>query len=672
MRISRKIRIVQALLLGAPFFFGGCASPSKPRLSADSQAEALSHFSLGLLAASAGDIQVAFDHLQAAIRIDPTEEKLYAPAVAMALELKQTNDAVRLAHELTRRYPDTADPVLLLARVYALTGKLDQAESLFRSVLTDFPDNPEAPIYLARLYVSQDRCSDALEILRTASFSQSTNAMLFHLLGNLCIDRVRDLGDTPEAKGCVLEGLGFLKQSLAISPQNPLCQQQLGMALMSIGQPDEALKAFQEARRYAPFDLKLARQTFSVLIETSKYEEALAILDQLASETGSESELWLQYLAEKMPESESSRLTEYLEKHIRNEPQAEVFYYSQLGALYISAHKNQEAEAVLLKGFEHYPADQRLNIVLGYLRLQEKRYDEAYSALNRVRTETTIAEWSANPFFLFNFLTSSLKSGHLAEAAQTLETICTNSPAVFNQYINSLLTDRSEISAENAIDLLKNFLTLSPETPKALYGLMVLQAERKEYQGALEAARKIEELAQKSGDPDILNGLFYYQYAALYERTGQLEAAEKLFLKATESGEKNLEAVALNYIAYMWADRGEKLDEGLKLVHKALAIDPENGAFLDTLGWIYYMQGRYTEALTELQKAKSIVQNDSTVWEHLGDTYLKLNNRDEASKHWKKALELDPDSQRLKERLISTPTERRPAEDFRADTPPHP
>ncbi|MCC7300202.1 MAG: tetratricopeptide repeat protein, partial [Verrucomicrobia bacterium] len=118
--------------------------------------------------------------------------------------------------------------------------------------------------------------------------------------------------------------------------------------------------------------------------------------------------------------------------------------------------------------------------------------------------------------------------------------------------------------------------------------------------------------------------------------------------------------------------RGEKLDEGLKLVHKALAIDPENGAFLDTLGWIYYMQGRYTEALAELQKAKSIVQNDSTVWEHLGDTYLKLNDRDEASKHWKKALELDPESQRLKERLSSTPTERRPAEDFRADTPPHP
>jgi len=78
MRISRKVRIVQALLLGGLFFFSGCASPSKPQLSANAQAEALSHFSLSLLAEADGDPAAAFEHLQAALHLDPDEEKLIA------------------------------------------------------------------------------------------------------------------------------------------------------------------------------------------------------------------------------------------------------------------------------------------------------------------------------------------------------------------------------------------------------------------------------------------------------------------------------------------------------------------------------------------------------------------------------------------------------------------
>jgi Flp pilus assembly protein TadD len=87
------------------------------------------------------------------------------------------------------------------------------------------------------------------------------------------------------------------------------------------------------------------------------------------------------------------------------------------------------------------------------------------------------------------------------------------------------------------------------------------------------------------------------------------------------------------------------------------------------------MQGRYAEALNELQKARAFFGDDSTVWEHLGDTWLKLGNMDEASKHWKKALELDPESQRLIERLEANgvTTDEGPAsEDNPADTMPRP
>jgi tetratricopeptide (TPR) repeat protein len=654
MCISRKVRTTEALLLGTLLFAGGCASPSKPRLSVNAQAEALSHFSIGILAVAGGDSATAFEHLETAIRLDPGEEKLYAPAVAMAIELKQTNDAVRLARELIKRNPGSVEPRLLLARVYAMTGRPDEAETLFRKVRTDFPENPEAPVFLARLYLLQEQRADALETLRSAVVAQSKNADLLYLLGTLCIDSARELDDTPDAKAAVQEGVGFLRRTLELYPQEPLRWQQLGFALLAVNQPDEALEAFRKARRYAPSDVALARQMMDLLIQIGKYDEAIEVYDQLAAETGTEPEAWLQYLAEKIPEKEQNRLTDHLEALVREQPQSPVFYYAQLGSLYIGEHKNQEAEAVLLKALEKYPNDNRLHIVLGYLNLKQERYDEAYTTLERVRAESPEAEWSANPFFLFNFLVSAQKSGHLEKAAEILVAIYTNNPVVLNQYMLSLLTEQTPVSTENAIELLNVFRTLSPEASEALYYLMVLQAEQKEYVKAIETAQQFETLAQKNSNTNLINGRFYYQYASLYERTGQLEAAEKLFLKAIDLGDKTIAASAQNYIAYMWAERGEKLDTGLELIQKALAVEPENGSFLDTLGWIYYMQGRYAEALMELQKARSFIEDDASIWEHLGDTYLKLGNRDAASKHWEKALELAPDSKQLIERLRTT------------------
>jgi tetratricopeptide (TPR) repeat protein len=651
MRISRKVRISEALLIGVLFFVGGCSSPSKPQLSVNTQAGALSHFSLGLLAEAGGDSTAAFDQLKTAIRLDPSEEKLYAPAIALALKLGETNNAVRLARELVKNQPDTSDPQLLLARVYAVTGKPDLAEALFKKIRTDFPEDQKAPVFLAQFYFLQNRRAEALKTLRAAAVSQTENAELFHLLGTLCVDQARELGDTPEARAAIQEGIGFLQKSLRIAPSNPSHWQQLGFAQLAVKQPDDAQHSFQEARLYAPIDLPLARQLFDLLIQTGKYDEAMETYERLAAETGTEPELWLQYLAEKMPEPERVRLTEHLEAQIREQSPAPVFYYAHLGLLYGGAKKYQAAETVLLEALEHYPNDNRLRIVLGYLHLQQERYGEAYTTLEQVRTESPEAEWSNNPFFLFNFLVAAQKSDHLEEAARTLAVTYTNNPSILNQYMLSLLSGRPPLSTESTISLLHAFRALNPDATEALYYLMLLQAEKKEYAKAIETAQQFESIEQKSGSTNLLGEQFYYQYASLYERAGQLETAEKLFLKVIERGEKTTTAAAQNYIAYMWAERGEKLDTGLVLIQKALKVDPENGAFLDTLGWIYYMQGRYAEALKELQKASSRVEDDPSVWEHLGDTYLKLGDRDEASKQWKKALELDPESQELIERL---------------------
>ncbi len=674
MCISRKVRIAEAVLLGALFFIGGCASISKPQLSAHAQAGALSHFSLGLLAEAGGDSAAAFENLEAAIQLDPNEEKLYAPAAAIALKLKKPDDAVRLARELAKRHADSIGPMLLLARVYALTEHPDLAEALFKQTLVQVPEHPEPPVLLARFYLSQERHADALKILRDAAKTQSKNDELLHLVGTLCVDSARDMGNTPRAKAVIQEGIGFLQKSLELTPEQPLRWQHLGFALLAVQEPEAALNAFETSRRYAPGDLLTARQILDLLIATGKVDDAMAVYEQLAEETGTNPESWLQYIVEKLPKETQDRLTTHLEKQIREQSQSPVFFYAQLGALYIGAKKNQEAEAILLKALELYPDDNRLRIVLGYLHLQQERYDDAYTELECVRTKSPEAEWSANPFFLFNFLVSAQKSGHMEEAAKTLSSTYNDNPVILNQYMQSLLTGQTPVSTQGAIELLTVFHALSPEAAEALYYLMVLQTEQKQYEKAIETAKQFEALIQKSGVTKQLSAQFYYQYASLYERTGRLETAEKLFLKVIEL-DGGVTAAAQNYIAYMWAERGEKLDMGLELIQKALATDPENGAFLDTLGWIYYMQGRYAEALKELQKARGLVENDPSIWEHLGDTYLKLGNRDVAIEYWQKALKLEPESKNLIERLEANgfKTGGRPVSaDSPADTMPRP
>jgi len=675
MSTSRKAWVFGAAGLLALLCIAGCATPfSKPPLSVDAQAEALSHFSLGLLAEASGDSAAALRHLEAAIHLDPGAENLYLPAVAVALKNEQPDDALRLARQLRKKRPHTLDSLLLLARVYALTDQSAEAEALFEQAVSDFPENPETHLILARFFLSQQQPTEAIQTLESALEQQSDSAEILHLLGTLTVEQSRNLTDALLARMTILKGVNLLEKALEIDPSDPKKWQQLGYIRLSIKQPEEALEALQKARTRSPADLLLAQQVLELSIRIGSFEDALELCEKLPDQTKTEPELWFQILVEKTPSEHHGKLIEYLEKQLLKKSPP-VFYYAQLSSLYLSAERTDEAKATLLKALSAHPDDGRLRTVLGYLHLQQEKYDEAYSAFDHVRTHSPDAEWAQNPFFAFNFMVAAQKSDHLEEAVATLASTHTNNPAVLNQYVHSLLTGQSPVSPRAAIDLLESFHRLSPTAIEALYYLTLLQAEEEEYAAALENARRFEALAQSQEDTELLDGFFYYQYATLYERTGQLEEAEKLFFKAIELGDPVTVASAQNYIAYMWAERGEKLEFGLGLIEKALAAEPDNAAFIDTLGWIYYMQGRYEEALDQLKTASDLFNDDPTIWEHLGDTYLKLGNPTAARKHWKKALELAPDEQRLKDRLESnrvSPVDRPVEEGNPEDTPPRP
>jgi len=107
---------------------------------------------------------------------------------------------------------------------------------------------------------------------------------------------------------------------------------------------------------------------------------------------------------------------------------------------------------------------------------------------------------------------------------------------------------------------------------------------------------------------------------------------------------------ALNYLGYMLADRGERLDYARTLIERALALQPGNAAYIDSYGWVYYRLGMYEEALRHLEKAAGMV-SDAVVFEHLGDTYKALNSDDKARLWWQRALDLDTANAAIQEKL---------------------
>jgi tetratricopeptide (TPR) repeat protein len=108
--------------------------------------------------------------------------------------------------------------------------------------------------------------------------------------------------------------------------------------------------------------------------------------------------------------------------------------------------------------------------------------------------------------------------------------------------------------------------------------------------------------------------------------------------------------MAMNYLGYMWAERRVSLPEAEKLILRALQFEAENPAYLDSLGWVYFQQGRYEEARTYLEKALKGLPEDPVILDHYGDVLLKLGHAEEALAAWKKALETseEPDPIRAK------------------------
>ncbi|MBP7587516.1 MAG: tetratricopeptide repeat protein [Thermoanaerobaculia bacterium] len=148
-------------------------------------------------------------------------------------------------------------------------------------------------------------------------------------------------------------------------------------------------------------------------------------------------------------------------------------------------------------------------------------------------------------------------------------------------------------------------------------------------------------LIDRALSADPTSSALLFRKATVLERTGRFDESVAIF-EALIAAEPD-HAPALNYLGYMRIERGTDVEKGLALVQRALQIDANNGAYVDSLGWGLYRLGRFAEASEVLERAARLLPSDSTVLEHLGDSLLALGARDRARDAYRRALALGPD-----------------------------
>jgi tetratricopeptide (TPR) repeat protein len=149
-------------------------------------------------------------------------------------------------------------------------------------------------------------------------------------------------------------------------------------------------------------------------------------------------------------------------------------------------------------------------------------------------------------------------------------------------------------------------------------------------------------------DPEDRKRLMFALGSA-QERHGLFEDAVNTFQELISLDPKH--GPALNYLGYMLADKGIQLNYALELLERAVAISPDNGAFLDSYAWVQYKLGKLDLALSELKKAVGLMGNDATIYEHLGDVYKAMGNASEAESNYRRSLEINPDNPAVEEKL---------------------
>ena len=616
---------------------------------ADRSARALSQYSQALLEEKAGQPAAAASNLVAAARLDASSEELRLRAAMALMQLKRFEDAQRLLSEWCEAHPDSDKGMLWLALAYRAADDTEKALETYRRLIARSPAAPIPYIESASLLAKAKQEAKALAVLEEGAAAATNATELLTAASELLARCAAANRLTDDLRARIPPLVARAERAVTEQPGEPWPTFALADLLVASQAPERAIEVLERFAAQRPDDPQVMQKLAVVFAGLGDKARAVAALETMAKRNPDSGRLHyvIGELYEQLEESDKALSAfEAATKVRRPEPTA----FLKLAMMKVDEDP-AAAIAELRRGQAKLPKDQRITEMLAYLLLAEERAEEAIPEFERARRlQTTAGSAPSTPAFVLSHILALQLAHRPEDALKMLLGAAEENEAYLEGYARlALRTD----DATNAIETAHLFDRVAAArtnsiTPLAMQGLLYSAAE--DFTNALACFARAEEVSAKEKDrarkPDAA---FHFWYGSAAERAGRIDLAARQFERCLAMDENHAEA--MNYLAYMWAEKGIRLEDALKWSLKSLELEPESPAFLDTLGWVYFRQGDLELAVKQIQKAANLMPEDPTIVLHLGDIMDKMGKPDRALVYWERSFVLDPGNADLTARL---------------------
>jgi len=495
---------------------------------------------------------------------------------------------------------------LALTRVSLNIGKFDEAKEYAKSLLGNEEYKVEASIYLSEANFRTGQKRKAAENLEAVEddLDKMRRKSVLNFLARIYFD----LEDENNIRRT-------LKKLKTIFPDDIFANYRLGLFYAKEGRTEKAIESFRIVLNQDPAYQDLPQLMSSLLISGDRREEAKRVLEKAFNANPADKEVSGELFRMITEDGEFSRGIDIL-KPLFDSEKLPVRDLIRLGRFYFNRDEYEEALVVYRKLMDKDCNKTAVFSIIADLELKLNNFRNAAERLEKL-VEMKPDDFSSYRGLLF-------LAHDLAGSPSSPQQDVIISPSDSARYVNNAakLVDRDSAGQNYIMGIIYN--------------------KAGEYEIALDYLLRAEKL--KPGDRDIT-----LELAQVFEEKGShdeaLSRVKNLYKKNPE------DPTLMNYYGYLLAVRGNRLDFAEELLGKVLKDDPGNGYYLDSLGWIKFKKGEYSDALKILLDAADSINDDPTIWEHIGDTYVMLEAVEKAEKAYRKSVELNPGRQKVMEKL---------------------
>ena len=502
--------------------------------------------------------------------------------------------AIEQYEQIVKIEPNSVDDHLLLGRLYRLNNDLQKAENELKTAVKLDPNSEEAVTTLAILYTDEGDTAHALQVLSSVP-DAARSAKLYAALGT-----------TYEQRKEYKRAIEAFRRAITLDRDNLDSIRGLAENLLNDGQTDAALDQYKIIADANPEDAQTYLRIAEIYRRQGKYDQALESLKKADAMVPDSLEVAYNTAAVYQAQGRYDDAVKLLQDLVKKTEKPD--------ANYSQSDRNNRAIFI-----------ERLGLVY--------REQQNYSAaVETFRKMLTLGEDNAKRGYQ-NIIDTYREAKQWSQATAAAREAVQKLPndREVRMVLDAQLADTGD--AEKALADVRSLLKGAPEDREVYITLSQMNTRLKRWSDAEEALKKAEQLSTKPEDKQYI----YFLRGSTYERQKKYDEAEAEFKKVL-AGEPQ-SAVVLNYLGYMNADRGVRLEESLNYIKQAVSLEPNNGAYLDSLGWAYFRLGKYDLAEENLTKASAHMGSDPTVQEHLGDLYQKTGRLKLAAAHWERALE---------------------------------